>query len=265
MYSLADMPTTPAEVRKIVGDGEWHRHTSGLCPGYTQANLAILPLEAAFEFLVFCQRNPRPCPVLDVTEPGSPHPRLLAPSADVRTDLPLYRIYRRGELQAEVDDITPYWRDDLVAFLLGCSLTFDWALLNAGVPLRHREEDKITAVYVTNIPCTPAGRFHGPLVVSMRPMSPTHAIRATQITSRYPSNHGAPVHIGDPAAIGITDLSRVDYGDAVSVKPGELPVFWACGVTPQAVALESKPELMITHAPGCMFISDVRDAELSVL
>jgi len=255
----------PARLREMMRRGEWTGPTFGLALGYAQANLVILPRDLAFEFLVFCQRNPKPCPVLDVTEVGSPHPRLVAPDADLRTDLPRYRVYRYGELVEEVTDITPYWTSDLVAFLLGCSYTFEAALLAAGVPLRHHEESKNVPMFRTNIQCIPAGRFHGPMVVSMRPMPPEKAIRAVQVTSRFPATHGAPIHIGDPSAIGIADIRRPDFGEAVTILPGEVPVFWACGVTPQAMAMESRPELMITHAPGHMFITDVRDADLAVL
>jgi len=255
----------PQEVRVLIREGKWIKPTAGLALGYTQANLVTLPKEWAFEFLLFCQRNPKPCPVLDVTDVGSPHPVRVAPEADLRTDLPKYRIYRYGKLDVEVAQITDFWQDDMVAFLLGCSYTFEAALLAAGIPVRHIEEERNVPMYITNIECTPAGRFRGPMVVSMRPIPSRQVVNAVEVTARFPKVHGAPVHIGDPAAIGIQDLARPDFGDAVTVKEGEIPLFWACGVTPQVAAREAKPELMITHAPGHMFITDIRDEELAGL
>ena len=255
----------PQEVRAPIREGEWTKPTAGLALGYTQANLVILPEEWAFEFLLFCQRNPKPCPVLDVTDAGSPHPARVAPEADLRTDLPKYRIYRYGKLDAEVTQIADLWRDDMVAFLLGCSYTFEAALLATGIPVRHIEEECNVPMYITNIECTPAKRFRGPMVVSMRPIPSRQVVKAVEVTARFPKAHGAPVHIGDPAAIGIEDLARPDFGDAVTVKEGEIPVFWACGVTSQVAARAARPELMITHAPGHMFITDIRDEELASL
>jgi len=241
------------------------RPTCGLAPGYTQANLVILPKEFAFDFLLFCQRNSKPCPVLEVLEVGKYEPVLTTPTADIRVDVPLYRIYKKGELVAEEQDITKYWNSELVSFLLGCSFTFETALIRAGVSLRHIDEGKNVAMYVTNILTIPAGIFSGPMVVSMRPIPIAKVTRAVQITSRFPGVHGAPVHIGAPERIGINDLAKPDYGDPVETKEDEVPVFWACGVTPQAVALRSKPPLMITHSPGHMFITDLLDEDLSVL
>jgi len=263
MSEFANM--SPAEVRAMIRRGDWTKPTSGMAQGFTQANLAILKKDIAFDFLLFCQRNPKPCPVLDVTEAGSPVPRLVAPTADIRTDIPKYRIYRHGELVDEVQDILKYWEDDMVAFLIGCSFTFEHPLMNSGIPVRHIEENCNVAMYKTNIPCIQAGRFEGPVVVSMRPIPEKDIVRAVQITSRFPSVHGAPIHIGNPAGIGIKDIDKPDFGDRVTIKAGEVPVFWACGVTPQAVAMQIKPELMITHAPGHMFITDVRDEKFSVL
>lgn len=254
-----------AEARQMIRNNEWIRPTAGMANGFTQANLVILKKELAFEFLVFCQRNPKPCPVLDVTEPGSPIPQLVAPHADLRTDLPKYRIYRHGQLEEEVTDITAYWEDDMVAFLLGCSFTFEQALINNGIPVRHIEEDCNVAMYKTNVPCVKAGRFEGPLVVSMRPIPENDVVRAVQVTSRFPAVHGAPIHIGNPDSIGIPDINRPDFGDRVTIKEGEVPVFWACGVTPQAVAMQVKPEFMITHTPGHMFITDLRDEQFGIL
>lgn len=263
MSEFANM--SPAEVRAMIRRNEWTKPTSGMAKGFTQANLAILKKDIAFDFLLFCQRNPKPCPVLDVTEAGSPVPRLVAPTADIRTDIPKYRIYRRGELVDEVQDILNYWEDDMVAFLIGCSFTFEHPLMNSGIPVRHIEENCNVAMYKTNIPCIKAGRFEGPVVVSMRPIPEKDVVRAVQITSRFPSVHGAPIHIGNPASIGIKNIDKPDFGDRVTIKAGEVPVFWACGVTPQAVAMQIKPELMITHAPGHMFITDVQDEKFSVL
>ncbi|MEN6411600.1 MAG: putative hydro-lyase [Veillonellales bacterium] len=263
MQDIAEI--SPAEAREMFRRNEWLKPTSGMASGYTQANLAILKKDLAFDFLLFCQRNPRPCPVLDVTEPGSPVPRLVAPEADIRTDIPKYRIYRYGEMVEEVTDITKYWEDDMVAFLLGCSFTFEFPMMNNGIPVRHIEENCNVPMFKTSIPCVKAGRFAGPLVVSMRPIPEKDIVRTVQVTSRFPAVHGAPVHIGNPAGIGIADIHKPDFGDPVTVKPGEVPVFWACGVTPQAAAMQVKPELMITHAPGHMFITDVRDEQFGVL
>ena len=257
----------PHEVRRQIRQGKLVRPTCGLAPGFTQANLAVLPKEYAFDFLLFCQRNPKPCPVLEVLEPGKHEPVLTAPTADIRVDISLYRVYTNGKFTAEVKDIKEYWNSELVSFLLGCSFTFETALIRAGISMRHIDEGKGKNVpmYVTNVPTVPAGIFWGPLVGSMRPIPRDKVVKTIQITSRYPGVHGAPVHIGEPERIGITDLSKPDYGDPSVIKENEVPVFWACGVTPQAVALKSKPSLMITHSPGHMFITDLRDEDLAVL
>lgn len=255
----------PAEVREFIRNGKITGQTAGMAQGYAQANLVILKQAQAFDFLLFCQRNQKACPLLAVTEPGSFSPDDLAKDADIRTDFPSYRIYKDGVFTEEVQDITEYWEDDMVGFLIGCSFTFETPLLESGIPVRHIEEKCNVPMYKTAIQCEKAGMFEGPMVVSMRPMTPQDAIRAVQITSRFPGVHGAPVHLGDPKQIGIEDISSPDFGDAVTVKEGEIPVFWACGVTPQAVAMQSKPTIMITHAPGCMFIGDVPNHRLSVL
>ena len=260
-----DPPAEPGALRAAIRAGGWTGTTAGLAPGSTQANLVVLPEADAFDFLRFCLRNPKPCPVLEVTDPGSPEPAETAPGADLRTDVPRYRVYHDGELVDEPADVRELWRDDLVAFLIGCSFTFERALLAAGLPVRHVEQGLNVPMYRTDVPCRPAGRFSGPLVVSMRPLLPAQAVRATQITTRYAPAHGAPVHLGAPAAIGIADLDRPDYGDPVALREGELPVFWACGVTPQAVAVASRPALMITHAPGHMFVTDQRDEHQATL
>src|SRR5262245_43546883 len=251
-----------AKVRLAARSGELTGQTSGLAMGFVQANLVVLPRDLAYDFLLFCQRNPKPCPLLDVTEPGDPTPAGIDADGDVRTDVPRYRVFRDGELVDEPTDITSYWRSDLVAFLIGCSFTFENALLAAGVPVRHIERNRNVPMYRTNRPCRPAGRFHGPLVVSMRPMTVEQAIRATAVCARFPRAHGTPVHVGNPAALGIADVQNPDYGDPAEICPSEVPVFWACGVTPQAVVMQSKPPLVITHKPGHMFLTDLRDAEL---
>jgi uncharacterized protein YcsI (UPF0317 family) len=251
-----------AEVRELARAGRLTGPTPGLALGYVQANLVVVPRHLAFDFLLFCQRNPKPCPLLDVTDPGSAEPAQVAPGTDVRTDLPRYRAYRYGELIEEPTDLRHWWRDDLVAFLIGCSFTFENALLRAGLPLRHIEQGRNVPMYKTNLPCRPAGAFRGPLVVSMRPMTPAQADAAARICGRFPRAHGAPVHRGDPAALGIGDLGRPDFGEPVEVRPGEVPVFWACGVTPQAVAMEARPPLLLTHKPGHMFLTDLRDTDL---
>ena len=253
----------PREVRQQIREGKWRQPTAGLAPGFVQANLVILPRDLAFDFLLFAQRNPKPCPVVEVTDVGSAEPKLSAPGADLRTDVPRYCVYRDGALANEVTDLRSVWRDDFVSFLLGCSFTFESALLQAGVPVRHIEEGRNVPMFITNIPCAPAGVFRGPLVVTMRPIPAPLVARAVQISGRYPGVHGAPVHLGDPATIGIRDLQAPEFGDAVTIRPGEVPVFWACGVTPQAVAMQAKPPLMLTHAPGHMFITDLRNEELA--
>ncbi|MCI0638989.1 MAG: putative hydro-lyase [Gemmataceae bacterium] len=253
---------TGAEVRRQARNGLLSKPTPGLAPGFVQANLVVVPRDDAFGFLLFCQRNPKPCPLLDVTEPGNPEPKLVAAGADVRTDVPRYCVYEDGKVVAEPTDVMSYWRDDLVAFLLGCSFTFENALQAAGLPVRHIEAGCNVPMYRTHIPCRPAGRFQGPMVVSMRPMTMPQAIRAVQICSRFPRAHGEPVHIGEPESIGIRDLSKPDYGDPVEFRTGEVPVFWACGVTPQAVAVASRTPFVITHKPGHMFVTDLRDTDL---
>ncbi len=255
---------TGQQVRRACRRGELTEQTAGLAPGLAQANLVILPDELAFDFLLFCRQNPKPCPLLEVIEAGSPIPKTVAAEADLRTDLPRYRVWENGELVDEPTDIRDRWRDNFVSFLIGCSFTFEAALLRAGVPIRHLETNVTVPMFRTNIPCSPAGIFQGPMVVSMRPLKSSDAIRAVQITSRYPAVHGAPVHLGLPAQIGIADLARPDFGETVEVHDDELPVFWACGVTPQAVVMAVKPPLVITHSPGCMFVTDVADETLAV-
>ncbi|HEY6005683.1 MAG TPA: putative hydro-lyase [Anaeromyxobacter sp.] len=253
---------SPAELREACREGRFAKPTAGVAHGFVQANLMVVPAEAAFDFLLFCQRNPKPCPVVEVVEAGRVEPAC-APGADLRRDLPRYRVYREGRLAEETADVTRHWRGDLVSFLIGCSFSFEEALLEAGVPLRHVECGCNVPMYRTARPCAPAGRFQGPLVVSMRPIPAEKVPLAVQVTARFERVHGAPVHVGAPEALGIADLSRPDHGDPVDVRPGELPVFWACGVTPQEVALASRLPFCITHAPGHMFVTDLRNADLA--
>ena len=256
----ADVPSIPAEARKAFRQAQWTEDTRAICTGFTNANLVIVPKETAYDFLLFCQRNPKPCPVLEVSDPGDPIITGLANGADIRTDLPRYRVFIRGEVVDEPTDVAEYWRDDLVTFLFGCSGTFAGALEDAGIHVRlgHDGEAPGNGVYVTNIETRPAGRLHGPMVVTMRSIRSDLIARAVQVTSRFPNHHGSPVHIGDPAEIGIEDISKPDWGDGpVVVRPGEVPMFWACGVTPQTVALDSGVDFMITHYPAHMFISDI--------
>lgn len=239
--------------------------TSGIAAGLTQANLIAVPADWAFETLLFAQRNAKPCPVLEVIESGQVESRL-APGSDIRTDIGRYRIWRDGELTDEVADASAAWAEhpDLVSFLIGCSFTFETGLVQAGIPMRHQELGRNVPMYRTSVPCEPAGRLSGEMVVSMRPIPAGRVADAVQISGRTPAVHGAPVHIGDPASLGIADLSRPDFGDAPELRDGEVPVFWACGVTPQAAIMASKPPFAVTHAPGYMFITDVPDAEYLV-
>ena len=253
---------TPAAMREIIRKEEYTGQTSGLCPGYAQANLVVLPEEYAYDFLLFAQRNPKACPLLEVTDTGSRFLKEIAPGADLAADLPRYRIYENGVLTGEYTNVERFWRNDLVSFLIGCSFSFEGDLLAADVPVRQIEEGKNVPMYDTDLPCAPAGVFHGNMVVSMRPIPYELVPKAVQITGAMPRVHGAPIHIGDPAAIGIADLSRPDYGEAVTVKDGEVPVFWPCGVTPQNALLRSKPSFAITHAPGHMLITDVKNVNL---
>jgi uncharacterized protein YcsI (UPF0317 family) len=261
--SRTDSLDTGLAVRLACRRGMVRANTAGLARGYVQGNLAILPKALADEFLRFCQRNPKPCPVIGMSEPGDPAIPALAQDLDIRTDLSRYRVWKSGEMVDEPTDISRWWRDDLVAFVLGCSFSFEEALLDAGVPLRHIDTGATVPMYRTNIACAPAGRFAGPMVVSMRSLKPADVIRAVQITARFPSVHGAPVHVGLPHLIGVRDIAKPDWGDAVEVKSDELPVFWACGVTPQAVIAAVKPDFAITHAPGAMLVTDLSNARLA--
>lgn len=258
-------PLSPREIRLLIRRGKWDRPTVGQAMGYAQANLVILPERYAFDFLLFCQRNPKPCPLLEVLEPGKFRTEFLSRDADIRTDIPRYNLYRKGRLEATVKEIKAIWENDFVSFLLGCSFSFEEALIRSRIPVRHIEENKNVPMFISNISCRPAGVFRGSMVVTMRPIPADQVSRAVQITSRYPSVHGAPVHIGDPSKIGIRNLRKPDFGDPVTIQKDEVPVFWACGVTPQAVVTKARPDLCITHTPGHMFISDLLNEELASL
>lgn len=253
----------PRDVRMRIRNGELVRPTSGMCAGYAQGNLVVLPRELAFDFLLFAQRNPKPCPILEVSDVGSREFALTAPGSDIARDISKYRIYENGELKGEYGDVSAFWRDDLVSFLIGCSFTFEAPMLEAGIPVRHIEANSNVPMYITNIACRPAGVFSGPTVCSMRPIPYDLVMKAVSVTGRYPAVHGAPLHIGDPSLIGIKDIMKPDFGDPVEIRDGEIPVFWACGVTPQAVCMNVKPPFVITHAPGHMFITDIKNKDLA--
>lgn len=256
---------TPSEVRQAARDGLLTGATSGMASGFVQVNLVVLPEEQANGFLRFCQANPKPCPVLAVSEPGARQCAALGADLDIARDVPSYRVYRNGKLADTLNDVADVWRDDLVTFALGCSFSFEHALIQNGLPVRHIDEGRNVPMYKTSIPLQPAGGFSGNMVVSMRPFMAEAAIRAIQITTRFPQTHGAPVHLGDPALIGIDDLDLPDYGDAVSVGRDEMPVFWACGVTPQQVLMDAGVEFAITHAPGHMLVTDIPESQVALL
>lgn len=256
--------TDPHEARGIIRAGEYAGHTAGIAPDFVQGNLCILPLEAAQEFAAFCQRNPKPCPVIGMGSPGDASLPDLG-DIDIRTDVPRYRVFKNGELVDEPTDIRKYWSGDLVTFVIGCSFSFELPMLQEGIRLQHVARDTTVPMYRTNIECVPAGRFKGTMVVSMRPLSPADAIRAVQITSRFPAVHGAPVHLGLPEAIGIKDIMRPDFGDPPEIAAGQLPVFWGCGVTPQVAIEAARPSICITHKPGSMLITDKKNTALAAL
>lgn len=253
---------TPAQARDLFRSGT-SRPTSGFCPGFTQANLLAVPKEFAFDFLLFAQRNPKACPVLDVLEPGQTGSAMFA-GGDIRTDIGRYRVFHDGQVADEPTSVADAWRDDMVGFLIGCSFTFEAALIESGIAIAHMDQGVNVPMYKTSIATAPAGRFAGPTVVSMRPIPASRVADAVRITSRYPSVHGAPIHIGDPGAIGIADLAQPDFGDSVTIPDGSLPVFWACGVTPQAAVMASRIPVAITHAPGYMLITDIKDSTYQV-
>ncbi len=247
------------QIRKRIRTGQHVAHTAGLARGKLQCNLAILPEVYALDFLRFCQRNPKPCPLVGVSETGDPMLPTLGRDIDIRTDVPRYRVFSNGEFAEEVTDISNRWTKNLVTVALGCSFTFENALIRAGIPVRHIEMGRNVPMYRTNIDLVPAGPFSGQMVVTMRPLKEDQIEEATRISASFPQAHGAPIAIGDPSAIGISDLGQPDYGDPVDIKPGEVPVYWACGVTPQNVLRAAKPSLCITHAPGHMLITDVEE------
>ena len=255
----------PREVRRAIRERRHSGHTAGLARGCVQGNVCILPREYADDFRLFCERNPKPCPLLAMSDPGDPRLPALGEDLDIRTDVPRYRVFREGKLAGEVADLKDLWRDDLVTFILGCSFSFEEALMDAGLRLRYVDQGRNVPMYRTSVDTAPAGRFRGKLVVSMRPFKPADAIRAIEITSRYPRVHGAPVHIGFPESIGIQDLARPWEGDATEVRVDELPLFWACGITPQSVVLEARPSLCITHSPGHMLVTDLKNSSLATV
>lgn len=260
------MTITPHQLRQQIRSGTMTSNTSGLCSGFVQGNLCILPQDYANDFLKFCHLNPKPCPIIGMSEsPGDFAVKSLGQDIDLRTDIPQYKLFENGQNVAQVGNIEPYWRDDLVAFVLGCSFSFEEALLADGLDVRNLSQGVNVPMYRTNMACQAAGPFAGNMVVSMRPYKPADAIRAVQICSRFPSVHGAPVHFGDPAAIGIDNIASPDFGDAVTINEGEVPVFWACGVTPQVAVEQAKPAFCITHAPGCMLVTDLNNSKLSIL
>jgi uncharacterized protein YcsI (UPF0317 family) len=255
---------TANEVRAKARSGTLTGPTSGMAGGFVQGNVVILPQEFSGDFLRFCQRNPKPCPVLGVSEPGDPALAALGRDIDIRTDVPRYRVFESGRCVDEPHQLERWWRSDLVTFVLGCSHSFEEALLEGGLRLKHVEQGTAVPMFRSSIQTRPAGPFKGPMVVSMRPYAPADAIRAVQITSRFPAVHGAPVHLGLPESIGIRDLSRPDFGEPVAVEKTEIPVFWACGVTPQAVLEEAKIPFSITHYPGAMLVTDLKNSEIAV-
>lgn len=252
----------PQEVKKLIREGKIDFQTSGMCNGYAQANLCILPKDYAFDFLLFCMRNPKPCPVLEVGDVGSREIKTMAEYGDICTDFPKYRIWKNGVLEKEVTDISDYWHDDYVYFLIGCSFSFESELLEADIPVRHIEQGRNVPMFNTNIALQPAGKFKGNMVVSMRPIPDELVVKSVNVTAAMPRVHGAPVQIGNPESIGIFDVTKPDYGDNVTINEHETPVFWACGVTPQNVIMQTKPPIAITHAPGHMFITDIKNSSL---
>ncbi|CAM4229535.1 putative hydro-lyase [Bordetella muralis] len=264
-HQLPPWAATPAGVRAQARQGSFNGNTSGMAPGYGQGNLVILPKSWAEDFYGYCQANPTPCPLIGMTRPGDPAVPMLGTDIDLRTDLPRYRVWRDGLLVDEVDDVSSLWQDDFVGFVLGCSLSFEYALEQAGLRVRHVDEGKIVPMYHSSIQTKRIGAFQGPMVVSMRPYTPEQARIAYEVCARLPGAHGAPVHMGNPAEIGIADVNRPDEGEPTDILPGEVPIFWGCGVTPQAAALLAKPPILITHAPGHMLIGDVPVEQLRLI
>lgn len=255
-----------AHLREAIRASRYTGHTAGLAPGLLQANIVILPEQYALDFMRYCQRNPKPCPLVGVSETGNPMMKTLGHDIDIRDDVPSYNVYRDGELFKVVTDINQFWQDDFVAFALGCSFTFEDALIRAGIPVWHIENNKTVPMYRSSIQTCPAGPFNGEMVVTMRAIDAHRVDEAVEISKRYPMAHGRPVHIGDPAAIGLNDLSRPQWGDSPAPLGDKVPVFWACGVTPQNAIMRAKLPVSITHTPGHMLITDVDDqAEVPVI
>lgn len=262
---MSHVTISPDKARKLIRENKLTRNTSGISSGHVQANLVVVKKELAFDFFLFAQRNPKACPILEVTEVGSYIPTLVAPSADIRTDISKYQVFKNGELTDEPENLINYWEDDMVAFLLGCSYSFENALVENGIPMRHIAKGFGAPAYITNIPCEKAGIFSGPVIVTMRPVLAKDVTKVVSITSQFPLAHGAPISVGSPESIGIKDLNKPDVGQLIELKANEVPVFWACGITPQYVAMNVKPELMITHYPGHMFITDLKDRDIKTI
>lgn len=262
--TMAEVPAdiTPVEMRHLIREGKFDLPTSGLCPGYAQANLIVLPKEDAYDFLLFAQRNPKPCPLLEVTDVGERFARICAQDCDIANDFPRYRVYRDGVFTEELTSVEHLWSDDLVAFVIGCSFSFESELIEAGIEMRHNTMGRNVSMYITNIECEPAGKMNGKMVCSMRPIPYNQIVDSVMISGAIPKVHGAPIHIGDPAVIGIEDIQKPDFGDPVDINEGEVPVFWPCGVTPQSIVMNVKPKFAITHAPGCMLITDTKNVNL---
>ena len=254
--------TSPLDVRHLIREGKITGQTSGMCDGFAQANLCILPKKYAYDFLLFCQRNQQSCPLLEVSDEGSRKLRFSAEDCDIATDVPKYRVWKNGELAGEYTDVKDFWREDLVTFVIGCSFSFEAPLIAAGIDVRNISENHNVPMYLTNIDTRPAGMFCGKMVVSMRPIPYNQIVKATTITARVPKVHGAPIHIGAPEVIGIKDISKPDFGEPSTIREGEVPVFWCCGVTPQSVVMNSKPDFCITHAPGHMLVTDIPESTL---
>lgn len=252
----------PKDARALIAQEKITGQTSGMCSGYAQGNLCILPKKYAYDFLLFCQRNPKSCPLLEVTDTGERILKTCAPGSDIATDIPKYRVWQNGTMIAEPLNVKDFWREDLVSFIIGCSFSFESLLMENGIDVRNISQNCNVPMYLTNIETQRAGIFGGKMVVSMRPIPYSQIVKAVTVTAAMPRVHGSPIHIGTPEAIGIKDLSKPDFGDAVKINDGEVPVFWCCGVTPQSVVMTSKPEFCITHSPGHMLITDLKNADL---
>lgn len=259
---IVNKDISPIEMRKIIRENEYKSNTSGICGGFVQANVVILPAENAAEFRTFAKLNPKACPLLEELPEGKFIIQNIAKNSDIRTDVPKYKVFRNGEFIEYKESIVDLWQENFVTFLLGCSFSFENAFLEEGVPVRQIEQGRNVPMYITSLDCEPTGRFSGTMVVSMRPIPKEQVLQAVEISGRYPLAHGEPIHIGDPSQIGIEDIDKPNFGDPVEFQDGDVPVFWACGVTPQNAAISAKPSIMITHAPGYMLISDLKDEDI---